>query len=171
MEGAFLTTTASHRRCTWPQHKLNDRRNVNSNTACFSDSLATNPRRLPRAGFRARTHGNVMRVTPNTGASLQLRSAVTSRRAWALVGMTSMSLLYFTFYAGVHCSEACTRHHASAAATMFRRCASISLSAFRAPQSCVSVVVRAASSECAASVQGAARLPAVCVSAVAQPLS
>ena len=33
-----------------------------------------------------------MRVTPNTGASLQLRSAVTSRRAWALVGMTSMSL-------------------------------------------------------------------------------
>lgn len=55
MEGAFLTTTASHRRCTWPQHKLNDRRNVNSNTACFSDSLATNPRRLPRAGFRART--------------------------------------------------------------------------------------------------------------------
>ena len=37
-----------------------------------------------------------MRVTPNTGASLQLRSAVTSRRAWALVGMTSMSLLYFT---------------------------------------------------------------------------
>ena len=41
--------------------------------------------------------GNVMRVTPNTGASLQLRSAVTSRRAWALVGMTSMSLLYFYF--------------------------------------------------------------------------
>ena len=39
-----------------------------------------------------------MRVTP-TGASLQLRSAVTSRRAWALVGMTSMSLLYFYFCA------------------------------------------------------------------------
>ena len=43
-----------------------------------------------------------MRVTPNTGASLQLRSAVTSRRAWALVGMTSMSLLYFTLLCALH---------------------------------------------------------------------
>ena len=58
MEGAFLTTTASHRRCIWPQHKLNDRRNVNSNTARFSDSVATKPqaaaaRRIP-IGARTR---------------------------------------------------------------------------------------------------------------------
>ena len=96
---------------------------MNSNTACFSDSLATNPRRLPRAGFRARTHGNVMRVTPNTGASLQLRSAVTSRRAWALVGMTSMSLLYFTFTCFCFCFCFLSLHHLLISALLLRSAA------------------------------------------------
>ena len=67
--------------------------------------------------------GNVMRVTPNTGASLQLRSAVTSRRAWALVGMTSMSLLYFTFTCFCFCFCFLSLHHLLISALLLRSAA------------------------------------------------